>query len=129
DQIQLDEAALLILVVNHIQRIEDRLYAGVRTPQRNAKTDYEGEGELAVIVAGDARDLIADQFVGARGHHARDETEVRVDRARLREQAVERNQRGDGGHDGQHGVEGHSGCSKQQAVLPDVLVDPPENVL
>ena len=65
DQIELDEAALLILVVDDVERIEDRLHAGIGAPQRKAEADHERERQLAVAVAGDARDLIADQLVGA----------------------------------------------------------------
>ena len=60
--VELDEAALLVLVVDDVERVEDRLHAGIRAPQREAEAHDERERQLAVIVARDAHDLIADEL-------------------------------------------------------------------
>ena len=41
--VQLDEAALLLLVIDDVERIEDRLDAGIRAPQRDAEAEDERE--------------------------------------------------------------------------------------
>ena len=57
--IEPDDAALLLLVVDDVERVEDRLHAGIGAPQRDAEPEEEAEGQPAVALRGDARDLVA----------------------------------------------------------------------
>jgi hypothetical protein len=129
DHVEPDEAALFVFVVNDIQRIEDRLHAGVRAPERETEADYEGEGQFSIAVRGDTNDLLTDQVVGAGRQQAGDKAEMRADRACLREQPVERHQRGDRRHDGEHGVKRHAGSNQQQPIRGNLLVRAPQDVL
>ena len=58
-QVEPDEAALLVFVVDDVQRVEDRLHAGIGAPQCDAEPQEEAEGEPSVALGCDAGDLVA----------------------------------------------------------------------
>ena len=59
-QVQRDEAALLLLVIDDVEGIEDGLHAGIGAPQRQHQAEDEAEAESAAALRGDAVDLLAD---------------------------------------------------------------------
>jgi 2,4-dienoyl-CoA reductase-like NADH-dependent reductase (Old Yellow Enzyme family) len=53
------EAALLPLVIDDVERVDDRLHAGIRTPKSKTKTEDKAEAERAGARLGDAGYLLA----------------------------------------------------------------------
>ena len=96
DHVEPDEAALLVLVVDDVERVEDRLHAGIGAPQRNAEPEEKAEGEPAVALGRDARDLLAPGDRASRPGRCRTAIDkMLADRADIGEQRVGRNAGGD----------------------------------
>ena len=82
DHVEPDEAALLLFVVDDVERVEDRLHAGIGAPQRDAEPQEKAEGELAVALGRDARDLVAQQIERAGGDDIGGNRKMLADRRR-----------------------------------------------
>src|SRR5262245_13723735 len=70
NEIEPDDAALLLLIVDDIECIKNRLHAGIGAPQRDAETQEKAEGESAVALGCDARNLVAQDVEYTRGNDA-----------------------------------------------------------
>ena len=124
-EVQLEEAALLLLVIDDVERVEDRLHAGIRAPQRQREADDEAEAERAVALGGDALDLLADDVHRPARQHAREGIEMVLDRRGIGEQAVDRDEGRDRREDREQSIEGHARRHGHDPVLPELLVDSP----
>ena len=69
-RLSLHEAALLLLVVDDVERVDDRLHAGIGAPQRQHEAEDEADAEGAVALGGDADDLLTDDVQRAPRQHA-----------------------------------------------------------
>jgi hypothetical protein len=79
-------------------------------------------------LAGNALHLLADDVDRATGHQPCERCQMIVDRPRIGEQAVERDERGDGREQGEQRVERHPGSHREDAVAADLLVDAPSDI-
>ena len=78
DEVEPDEAALLVLVVDDVERVEDRLHAGVGAPQRDGKAEHEAEAERAVALGSDPGDLLLDDVERAARQRRRESSDEMV---------------------------------------------------
>src|SRR6185436_15379250 len=69
-QVQRDEAPLLLLVIDDVEGIEDGLHAGIGAPQRQPQAEDKAEAESAAALGGDADHLLADDVDAAAGQDA-----------------------------------------------------------
>jgi hypothetical protein len=65
NQVELDEAALFLFVIDDVERVEDRLHPRVGAPQRQTKSEHESKAELGAAVLDDAIDLLLKDVEGA----------------------------------------------------------------
>ena len=112
-----------------VERVEDRLHAAVGAPQRDQDADHRGEPERAAALLREPLHLPTDDVDGPVRQDSAQVGEVRVDRARVRDRAVDGDQRGDGREQGEDGVEGHARRHEQQAVLVELPVEAQRDVL
>ena len=101
-----EEAAGFFFLVDGIERVEEGFDAGIGTPQRGEQADGEAEAECLGRCGGERVDLVVDDLHAAIGHNAVHGGELLADGGGVRDHAVERNQRGDGGEDGEQRVIG-----------------------
>src|SRR5262245_66690121 len=99
-QVEPDEAALLVFVVDDVQRVEDCLHAGISAPQCDAKPEEEAEGEPSVALGCDAGDLVAQDVQPAGWYDVGGNREMLADGGDIGKQSVGRNPGGDGGKKG-----------------------------
>ena len=52
-----------------------------------------------------------------------------LDRRRIREEAIDRDQGRDGRKKGEQRIEGHAGRDRHDPIVPELLVDTPQDVL
>jgi hypothetical protein len=125
----LKKATLFRLVVDQIQRIEERFHSGIGAPQGHQQTDDESDTKRRLSLRCHAGDLVPYHLDGSAGHHSGDAVEMRRNGGGIGEQSVERNQRGDCRKYGQDRVKGHPGGDDDDAILTDVLPDAEEDIL
>ncbi len=128
-KIQLHEAPFFLLVIDDVQRVDDRLHSGVGAPERDHKSGYESEAELCVAFCRKARDLLVKELDRARGKNARGQRQVRVDRRGVGDQAVERDEGRNGGKNRQQRIEDDASRDSEQSIVIDAGVDAPKYVL
>ncbi|KIU01742.1 hypothetical protein QU38_00045, partial [Staphylococcus aureus] len=107
-QVEHDEGALFLLVVDDVQGVEHRLHGGVRAPEGEREAGEEGQAQGAASLGGDALPLLADDVDGAGGQHALERGEVLVDDLHVGEEAVAGDERRDRREERQQRVEGHA---------------------
>ena len=95
-QIEPDEAALFLFVVDDVERIKDRLHPRIGAPQRDAEPNEKAEGEPSVALGRDAGDLVAQDVERAGGHDIGGNREMLADGGDIGEQRVGRDTGGDG---------------------------------
>ena len=61
-EVEPDEAPLLLLLVRDVQRVEDRLGAGVGAPDGKQKPEHRGDAKRAIALRGNSSDLAAEQL-------------------------------------------------------------------
>ena len=69
-RLSLHEGALLLLVVDDVERVDDRLHARIGAPQREHQAEDEAEPQGAAALGGDADDLLTDDVERAARQHA-----------------------------------------------------------
>ena len=125
DEIEFDEAALFLLIVDDIERVDERLHSGIGAPQRQRQPERERKAELGFPLGGDAVHLLLDDVHPACGQETADESQVVVDGRCFREQPVERHERGDSGKQCEQTVKHHPGGHRQETVLADLRICAP----
>ena len=124
-----DEAALLAFLVGHVKGVDDGLDAGIRAPDCEHKAKHEGRAQLGIALGDDARDLVADNLVGALRQHHGERLEIVANGLGIGEQAVKRDERGDGRKDREQTEEDDTGRCGEEAIVVDTGISPPEDVL
>jgi hypothetical protein len=94
------EAALFFLAVDNIERVEDRLHSGIGTPERDAKSQQKAEGQIAVALCGNARDLVAHEIERAGWNDVGQDRKMLADRSGIRKQRIRRHARSNTGEQG-----------------------------
>ena len=51
DKVQFNEASFLLLFVDDVERVNDRLHPGVNAPEGHCEPGYESEAELGIALA------------------------------------------------------------------------------
>ena len=129
DQVEPDEAALLLFIVDDVERVEDRLHAGIGAPQRDAEPQEKAEGEPAVAFGRDAGDFVAQHVESTGGHDIGGNREMLADGGDIGKQRVGRDPGGNGRKQGDQRIERHAGRERQQAVVEDFAIGANEDVL
>jgi hypothetical protein len=118
DHIEPDEAALLFLVVDDVERVEDRfmpalaLHSAMPSPRRKPKVS------LPSLLAANAGDLLAQEIERAGRDDVGGNRKMLADRRHVGEQRVGRNTRGDGRKQGHQGIERDAGGERQEHGRP-----------
>src|SRR6202044_2672680 len=60
DQVQLHEALLLLLVIDDVERVDDRLHSRIGAPERQGEPGDESEAELVIAFCRELRDLLVE---------------------------------------------------------------------
>ena len=128
-QIELDEAALLLLVVDHIERVDERLHSGIGAPERQCQTERECKTKLGFALCCDTVHLLLDDLDATSRHQAADKREVFIDGRRFREQTIEGHESGDRRKQREQSVEHHARRDRKETILTDLAIRPPEDVL
>ena len=129
DQVEPNEAALLLFVVDDVERVEDRLHPGIGAPQCDAESQQEPEGEPAVALGRDAGDLGRYDLEAAGRDDIGRDLKVIADGGRVGEQGIGRHPCRDGGNQGDQRIECHPGGERQQAVVLDLPIGAEKNIL
>ena len=129
DEVELHEASLFLLVEDDVERVDDRLHSGVGAPEGDDKSGHEAETEPGVAFRRDLRDLLVEDLDRAGGKNARGERKMRIDRRSVGDQAIERDEGGDGGEDRQERIKDDARRDGEQPVVVETRIDPAENVL
>jgi hypothetical protein len=116
ERIETDEAAALIAVFDHIERIDHRLDAGVGAPNRHGQTGGETKAQFGGP-PGDAIDLFVNKIEPPGRQYIGKQIEVPPDGLRIRNQAIKRDERRYGGKNREQGVEHHASRHRHQAIL------------
>ena len=128
NQVELDEAAFLALLIDDVEGVDHGLDASIGAPQRQREAEQQSEAELIVALGEQPADLLLDELDTAFRHDAREQKQVGADGRGLGEQAVARHQRGDGRKYREQAEEHHAGGNREQPVLAGALVSPPQDV-
>ena len=128
DEIETDETALLLFLVGDVQRVDDRLHAGVGAPKREQETEGKAEAEPTVVDCRQAFDLLVQDVDRAPRQDSRERRNLLVDVRRVGEKAVHRHQRRQRGEEGEDSVEDDPSRDREQTVVVDLRVEPPEDV-
>ena len=129
DQVDPDEATLLLFIVDDVERVEDRLHAGIGAPQRDAQPQEKAEGEPSVALGRDAGDLVAQDVESTGGHDISGNREMLADGGDIGKERVGRDPGGNGRKEGDQRIERHAGRERQQAVVEDFAIGANEDVL
>ncbi len=124
-----DDAALLLLVVNDVQRIEDRLHAGIGAPERDTEAERKAEAQPAVAASGDPRDFLAQEVERSARNDIGGERDMVGDRGRVGKERIDRHARGDGREQRNQRIEHHPGREREQPVVLHLMVGADEDVL
>jgi hypothetical protein len=126
--VEVQQAALLLLAIDHVEGIEEGRNPRVRAPQRDQKTYHEGDAERVTVLGDDQADLLSDEFQHAAGQNPGKKGQVRPVRTGIGKEPVERHDCGDCGEDRQQGKERDSARGGQDPVLRDRPEHAPEDV-
>ena len=129
DKVQLHKASLFLLVIDDVERVDDRLHSGVGAPERQGEAGDESEAELSIAFCRELRDLLVEQVDCAAGQDAGCEREMRVDRRSVGDETVQRDERRDGRKDREQRIEDNPGRDGEQTIVIGGRVNAPENVL
>jgi hypothetical protein len=128
-EIELDEAALLGLAIDHVERIDHGLHAGIGAPQRDQEADDKGRAQSAAAALRDPGDLFFHNPESALRHQRRNKSQMARNGRRLGKQRIRGYQRGNRRKQGEQSVEDDASRHRQQAVIADPGDDAPSNVL
>jgi hypothetical protein len=126
---KLHEAALFLLVVDDVERVDDRLHAGVGAPQRDREPCNESKSEFGVAFSRQPRDLFMKDVDRAGGKNARSQRKMGVDRRSVGDQSIKRDERRNGGKDRQQGEKDNAARDGEQPIVIQARIDAPENIL
>src|SRR5262245_31407744 len=129
NQIEPNDAALFFFVVDDVERVEDRLHAGIGAPQRDGKSKQEAEREPAVALGRDAGDLGTHDVERIGGDDVGGDLEVIADGGRVGKQGIGRHSGGDTGKQGDQRIERDPGGKREQPVLLDLPIGADKNIL
>ena len=129
DEIKLDKAAFLFLVIDHVERVHDGLHPGIRAPECKPQAEDKSETEFCPSLGSKPVHLILKDLERITRQHPSYRREVVVDRRWAGKQSVQRHQCGDARKQGEQAVKDHACCDGEQTVIVDPLVGPPENIL
>ena len=71
-----DEAPFFLLVIDDIERVDDRLHSGVGAPKGDNEAGYETEAELCIAFCREPRDLLMENVDCASGKNARGQRQM-----------------------------------------------------
>ena len=129
EKVQLHEAAFFLLVIDDVERVDDRLHSGVGAPKGDRESGYEAEAELCIALCGKPRDLLVKNVDCAGGKNARRQRKMRVNGRSVGDQSVERDERSDGREDRQQRIEDDASRDSEQPVVIHARIDAPEDIL
>ena len=128
-QVQFDKTALLALLIDDVEGVDHRLDPGIGAPQRQREAEQEGKAERGVALGQHARDLVLHDLERALRQHQRQRLQIVADGRGVGEQAVARDQRGNGRKYREQPEEHHACGNRQQPVLAGALIGAPQDVL
>ena len=128
DEIELEEAAFFLFLVDDVERVHDGLHTGIGAPQRDHKSEEESKSELGAAPRREAAYLLAQDVDRALRQNTRGERKLITDNGGTGEQAIERDERRDRREDREQTVEYDARSHRQQPVLADLLIGPPKNI-
>ncbi len=128
NQRELDEAAPFALAIGDVEGIDDRLHAGIGAPQGEREAEQEGEAERAATGRRDAFHLLLDRSHRIRWDDLGKKRHGFIDRSRIGEQAVDRDEGTDRREDREQAVKDDARRHREHSVLVDLLVGAPEDV-
>ncbi len=117
------------LIIDHIERVDDRLHAGIRAPKRDRKSRYECKSKCSVAIRDNARDLFAHDIERCGRQDARGPCEMIVERRGVGEQAIKRNESRNRGKNREQPEKHDAARDRQQTVFLDLLIGAPQNIL
>ena len=129
ERVQLDEGTLFVFAVDDIQRIEERVNAGIGAPERDCQADNKAYTKDGFSLCRQVRQLLAHDIDRAARHKARDDIELAADSGRIREQAIDGNKSRNGGKNCEQGIKGDACCNGHYAMLRNIFIDPEQNIL
>ena len=62
NEIEFDEAALFLLLIDDVKGVDDRFHAGVRAPQRHGKPEDKSEAEFRIALGRKAGYLLPEDI-------------------------------------------------------------------
>ena len=127
-QVQLDEAAFLALLIDHVKRVDDGLHAGIGAPDRERQAEQEARAESRRALGQHPRDLVLHDLERALGQHQCERLQIGADGRGIGEQAVGGDQRSDRRKHREQAEEHHAGGGGEQAVVGGALVGAPQDV-
>ena len=129
-QVQPEEAALLALVVDHVQGLDHRLDAGIGAPDARAPRPNRKVAPSAVSPLASTRAIWSCTIWNEPcGQHQCQRLQIGADGGGIGEQSVGRHQRRDGRKYREQPEEHDAGGGREQAVVVDLLIGAPQDVL
>ena len=114
--IEAHEAALLLLVVDHVERVEEGRHAGVRAPHGDQEAHDESGSQRLVALTRNEGDLVSDQLQHAAGQDARQQGQVPADGAGVGEESVKRDDGRNRGEGREQREERHAAGGREDAI-------------
>jgi hypothetical protein len=127
-RIELDDAALLLLVVDDVETGHQRLHRGRGAPQREQQREDHAESEALPRLAGDLGKLVGDDRARFLGDEPDHDGDLLLDVMRVERQAIDRDRGGQCGKERQQAVEAESRGEDREVVLRYLVLHPHENV-
>ena len=84
EKVKLHEAAFFLLVIDDVERVDDRLHAGVGAPERDGESGYKSKTELGIAFCRQPRDLFVKDVDRAGGKNACGQRKMRSQSSRRR---------------------------------------------
>ena len=109
----MQEAALVPLAVGDIQRIDQRLDAGISAPDGEGEAEQKRRAKFGVAFGEHPRDLVLHDLECSFRQHQRQLLQIGADRRGVGEQSVGRDQRGHGWKQCEESEEHHAGRDRK----------------
>ena len=129
EKVKLHEASFFLLVIDDVERVDDRLHSGVGAPERDGKSGYESEAELCIAFCREPRDLFVKNVDRAGGKNACGQRKMGINRRGVGDQSVERDERRNRGKDRQQRKEDDPSRDSKQPIVIHARIDAPEDIL
>ena len=114
-EVDLQDRARLGTVIDDVERLDQRLHAGIGAPQRDDEAQQE-RAEIGLRPHHQLVDVIVDEHDHVGGHDLAEAVDEGADIGRVADQPIERDEGGEAGKDRQHHEEGGRGGDAGQIV-------------